>query len=121
MDVLSPILAILFVIGLLAGLLLLARRAALSKPTSLNSFRQRRLFSFPRRANPVSDEQCGLCVVKQASLTPSHRVHLLLVAGQNVLLCTHPQGCTVIMTNSRLTVRPATNDEHLPAEERSAG
>lgn len=100
MDVISPILAIFFVVGLLAGLLVLARRAGVGKPLSPGVFSKGRLFPFPVRRHSVAGERESLCILKQVVLSPSHRVHLVLVAGQNVLLCTHPQGCTVIPVGS---------------------
>ena len=96
MEVFLPIASSLFVIGLLYGLLLLARRAAVGKPISFGPLNKPRLFSFPRRSNPGGDDQKSLCVLKQVVLTPSHRLHLVRVTGEKVLLCTHPHGCTVI-------------------------
>jgi len=98
MEVLWPIASSLFVIGLLSALLLLARRAAMNKPLSFGALGRPQMLSFARRPDPGADDQKSLRVLRQAALTPSHRVHLLLVADQRVLLCTHPQGCTVIPT-----------------------
>ncbi len=96
MELLLPVASSLFVIGLLSGLLLLARRAAIGKPISFGSPGQSRLFFFPRRHDSARADQNSLCVLKQVVLTPSHRLHLVRTAGENVLLCTHPHGCTVI-------------------------
>src|SRR5277367_4446495 len=110
MDVVSPMLAILFVFGLLAGLLMLARRAATNKPLSLGVLNRRRLFSFPKRDDPSSADQKSLSVLRQATLTPSHRLHLLNVGGQQVLLCTHPQGCSVISAPDKVDERTVPYD-----------
>jgi hypothetical protein len=96
MEVGLPIASSIFVIGLLSGLLLLARRAAGGKAISLRSPLQPRLFSFPRRLKSGGDDQKCLIVLTQVALTPSHRLHLLSVGGEKVLLCTFAQGCTVI-------------------------
>jgi|SRR5271165_4964018 len=116
MEVLLPIAASLFVIGMLSGLLLLARRAAISKPISFGSPGRLRMFSFPRRQNPGSEDQRSLRVLKQVVLTPSHRLHLLLVAGDSVLLCTHPQGCTVIPATGSEVDRMTPSGAQQPGE-----
>ncbi len=109
MEVLLAIAASLFVIGLLAGLLLVARKLAVGRTVSLGLRGKRRLFAFPLGLNPGGDSQKSLYVLNQVALTPSHRLHLLLVTGEKVLLCTHPQGCTVIpAARSELELKPPT-------------
>ncbi len=38
----------------------------------------------------------SLTSVERISLTPQHSLHLVRVAGRELLLATHPHGCTVI-------------------------
>jgi hypothetical protein len=37
-----------------------------------------------------------LSVLKRSQLTPNHQLHLVIAMGQQILLCTHPQGCSII-------------------------
>jgi Flagellar biosynthesis protein, FliO len=119
MEVVLPIASSIFVIGLLSGLLLLARRAAGGKGISFRSPLQPRLFSFPRRLKAGGDDQKGLSVLTQVALTPSHRLHLLSVGGEKVLLCTFAQGCTVIPVIATKSDRVAPSA--IRPEERSVG
>ena len=38
----------------------------------------------------------ALASVERISLTPQHSLHLVRASGRELLLATHPQGCTVI-------------------------
>jgi hypothetical protein len=42
-----------------------------------------------------------LSVLKRSHLTPNHQLHLVTAMGQQILLCTHPQGCSIIPFDSQ--------------------
>jgi hypothetical protein len=42
-----------------------------------------------------------LSVLKRARLTPNHQLHLVIAMDQQILLCTHPQGCSIIPVGSK--------------------
>lgn len=63
-----------------------------------------KLFRGPRKIG--SRRSRSLEPVERLMLTPQHALHLIRVAGRDVIVATHPQGCTLI---------------HNPAIERGAG
>ncbi len=77
MAVTDQILAVVFVLGLLAGVLWLARRRS-GLP----------LIGRPRR----SGGEAALTVVGRLPLTPHHSLHLVRVGGRTILVGTHPAG-----------------------------
>jgi flagellar biogenesis protein FliO len=52
--------------------------------------------SFVRSRIGVSRQARSLEPVEKLMLTPQHALHLVRVAGRDVLVATHPQGCTFI-------------------------
>lgn len=48
----------------------------------------------PRRG--TSRTARALEPVEKLMLTPQHALHLIHIAGRDVILATHPQGCTLI-------------------------
>lgn len=78
MDVLRQILSVLLVFGLLGGALWMLRRG--------------RRMSFPG----TSRKQRSLEAIERMSLTPQHSLHLVRIRGREVVVATHPQGCSVV-------------------------
>jgi hypothetical protein len=39
-----------------------------------------------------------MIAVERLALTPQHTLHLVCIHGREVLLATHPQGCSAITT-----------------------
>jgi len=72
--------AIVVVFGLLAGVVYALRRRG--------GFEWSRLRAGPAKA---------LIAVERLALTPQHTLHLVRLAGQQMLLATHPQGCTLLL------------------------
>ena len=91
-DLVQPLLAIAFVLGLLFVLLFLVRRLAASGSLAQLAarWRARPLLrergSRPREAREVS-------ILGQLALTPTHRLHVVSLRGRDVVVVTHPQGC----------------------------
>jgi flagellar biogenesis protein FliO len=42
----------------------------------------------------------SLEAAERLALTPQHSIHLIRVHGREVVIATHPQGCTVIETGA---------------------
>jgi hypothetical protein len=100
MDAFRLAVGFLIVFGLLALLLVVSRRAK-NKGTSFvngllllknGSFRLRR--ELGRKGGLAS--ATNLQVERQHCLTPSHQLHVVTLDGQRLLLCTHPQGCSLL-------------------------
>ena len=88
MDAFRQVSAVLLVFGLL-GLVLWALRRAGSA-----SFRSTRIGSlFARR---MSGQPKALETLERISLTPQHALHLVRVNGRDLVVATHPQGCTLL-------------------------
>jgi hypothetical protein len=43
----------------------------------------------------------SLTALERISLTPQHSLHLVRASGRELLLATHPQGCTVISDSAQ--------------------
>ena len=82
MELFQQLSSVALVFLLLGGLLWLARRQG--------------------KLNPFGALQAGrkLESVERLVLTPQHSLHLVRVGGQELLVATHPQGCT-LLTESR--------------------
>ena len=81
MEVVQQVLAILLVFGLLAVTVWTLRRGSIALP---GAFRR-------ARGNSRSLES-----VERISLTAQHSVHLLRVNGRELVVMTHPQGCSSV-------------------------
>jgi flagellar biogenesis protein FliO len=81
MDEIQPILAVLFVLGLLGGTLYWLRAKGLARFNGKG---------FARR-----DEK-QMRTLERLSLTPQHSLHLVSVAGRTLLIAVSPGGCTVV-------------------------
>ncbi len=78
MEVIRQITAIIVVFGLLGlGMWALRRRSG------------------PLRFRPAK----SLAPVERLALTPQHAVHLIRVAGRELLIATHPNGLTLLTEN----------------------
>ncbi|MGA3188946.1 MAG: flagellar biosynthetic protein FliO [Bryobacteraceae bacterium] len=84
MDVLRQVFSVLLVFSLLGAVLWGLRRGGKV------SFR--RVFAGTRSQGHTR----SMVALERLSLTPQHTLHMLRVNGREVLIATHPQGCTVI-------------------------
>jgi flagellar biogenesis protein FliO len=84
MDVLQPILAVLFVLGLLCTALWIFRRKGWA--TGAAPIRRRR--DLPKQ----------LEVIDGLTLTPHHSLHLVRLADRVLLVGLSPQGCSLLDT-----------------------
>lgn len=50
--------------------------------------------AFLNRKN--SEAAAAFTVLQKTRITPTHQVHLLAIESDRLLICTHPQGCTVL-------------------------
>lgn len=98
MDILRFLAAILIVFGLLGALRFFSSRAG-KRPVlpGFLKFSWSAAFSRAAQGSAVSGER--LRTVKRIHLTASHQVHLLQIDNESLLLCTHPQGCTVLRSS----------------------
>ena len=80
MEALRQVLAVLFVLGLAVGAAWLARRKG--KTITM---------PFLERKGPSPFQTAG-----RLSLTPQHTLHLVRFGGRELLVATHPQGCSVL-------------------------
>jgi flagellar biogenesis protein FliO len=85
MDVLRQVFSILLVFSLLGGALWALRRGG--------NIRFRGLAGKRVRGNTKS-----MVAVERLSLTPQHTLHVIRIYGQEVVVATHPQGCSVVTT-----------------------
>jgi flagellar biogenesis protein FliO len=53
-------------------------------------------FLFRRTRNAKDDPDSCISIVSRLYLGPHHALYLISVMGSRVLLCTHPQGCSVV-------------------------
>jgi flagellar biogenesis protein FliO len=81
MEALQPLLAVLFVLGLLGGSLYWLRTKGLARFTGKGAGRQgaRRMQALER-----------------LPLTPQHSLHLVSVGGRSLLILVSPGACTVV-------------------------
>jgi hypothetical protein len=63
---------------------------------------------------PKPLESDSVRVLKRVSLTATHQLHLIGTAQDAFLLCTHPQGCTLLPTR---VGRPQPDREHLASQD----
>lgn len=83
MDVLRQIFSVLLVFSLLGGVLWALRRGG---RVSFSGLARKRILGNTR----------SLIAVERLSLTPQHTLHIVRVNGREVLVATHPQGCSVV-------------------------
>jgi flagellar biogenesis protein FliO len=81
MDVLRQVFSVLAVFSLLGAVLWLLRRGG--------------RISFQGFAR-VQGHTRSMVAVERLALTPQHTLHIVRVNGREVLVATHPQGCSVV-------------------------
>jgi flagellar biogenesis protein FliO len=81
MEVLQPVLAVLFVLGLLGGGLYCLRAKGLAR------------FNGKGFGPPAARQ---LQALERLALTPQHSLHLVSVGGKILLVAVSPGGCTVV-------------------------
>lgn len=92
------------VFGLLGLLAFFCRRKSARNPSTIGNSA---LLKFPFRSFGVHRRESGegapahLRVQKRVNLTPTHQLHLISTASANLLICTHPQGCSILQENAR--------------------
>jgi flagellar biogenesis protein FliO len=85
MDVLRQIFSVLLVFSLLGAVLWGLRRGG--------------RISFQAGKRALRNTR-SMAAVERLALTPQHTLHLVLINGHEILMATHPQGCTVIPTQA---------------------
>ena len=83
MDVLRQGFSVVLVFSLLGAVLWALRRGG---RVSFQGFAKKRILGHTQ----------SMGVVERLVLTPQHTLHVLRVNGREVILATHPQGCTLI-------------------------
>jgi flagellar biogenesis protein FliO len=83
MDVLRQVFSVLLVFSLLGVALWALRRGG---RVSFQGFARKR----------IPGHSKSMAVVERLALTPQHTLHVVRVNGREVIVATHPQGCTVI-------------------------
>ena len=87
MDVLRQVFSVLLVFSLLGVVLWLLRR---SGTISFQGLARMRVLGYS------TDHTRSLIAVERLALTPKHTLHLVCIHGREVLVATHPQGCSVL-------------------------
>ena len=85
MDVLRQVFSVLLVFSLLGAVLWLLRRGGRISFQNLARVR-------------VQGNTRSMVAVERLVLTPQHTLHLVCIHGREVLVATHPQGCSFITT-----------------------
>ncbi len=83
MDVLRQVFSVLLVFSLLGAVLWALRRGG---KVSLRGFLGMRTLERTK----------SMVVVERMALTPQHTLHVVRVNGREMVLATHPQGCTIM-------------------------
>ena len=81
MDAIQPVIAVLFVLGLLGGGLYWLRAKGLARFNG-------------KGAGRLGTRQ--MRVIERLPLTPQHSLHLVTVGGRRLLVAVSPGGCTVV-------------------------
>lgn len=100
MDLFRVALALFTVFGVLAILYFVSRRAPAGTPRLLESARNACSGKF--RLFPSQKNSAELEVLRRVNLTATHQLHLVRTAREVVLVCTHPQGCTLLEKHDAL-------------------
>jgi len=90
MDVLRQVFSVLLVFSLLGAVLWLLRRGGRI------SFQGLTVRGLARTR--VQGKTKSMVAVERLALTPQHTLHIVRVNGREVLVATHPQGCSVVTT-----------------------
>jgi len=95
-SITRQLLAILLVFGLLGFTLWKLRRGG--NPAALLGSWQK-LTPWRRTAPWGSNKVRAMESLERLSLTPQHALHLVRVQGREIVVATHPQGCTLLLNN----------------------
>jgi hypothetical protein len=87
MDVLRQVFSVLLVFSLLGAVLWVLRRG---KTISFRGFGKR----FIGKRTPSHTR--SMVAVERMALTPNHVLHVVRFNGRDLLVATHPQGCTLV-------------------------
>ena len=90
MDVLRQVVSVLLVFSLLGAVLWVLRRGG---RISLQGFTVNGLATKRAMGNTRT-----MVAVERLALTPQHTLHMVRINGREVLVATHPQGCSVVTT-----------------------
>jgi flagellar biogenesis protein FliO len=85
MDVLRQVFSVLLVFSLLGAVLWMLRRGG------------RISFQGLARTRAMGNTR-SMVAVERLALTPQHTLHIVRIHGSEVLVATHPQGCSVVTT-----------------------
>lgn len=85
MDVVRQVFSVLLVFSLLGATLWALRR---SGRVSFQGLARKRVLGNTK----------SMVAVERLALTPQHTLHLVCIHGREVLVATHPQGCSVVTT-----------------------
>jgi flagellar biogenesis protein FliO len=88
MDMARPVTAVVFVLALLGAVLWAVRRAARSLPRPLSS-----RWRIPARTRKLE-------AIERVALTPQHALHLVRFGDRELVVSTHPQGCSVLVSHA---------------------
>ncbi len=88
-------LSVLVVFALLGGALFTLRRGSLGW-LKLRTFRWRSLRWSSLRLARVPARAKALATMERLALTPHHSLHLVRIQGREVVVATHPHGCTLL-------------------------
>ncbi len=94
MDLFRVTLALVTVFGLLGSLYFVTTRAKTRTPRLLASARE--ACSGKLRFGANRSQAGELEILRRVNLTPTHQLHLVKTLQREFLLCTHPQGCTLL-------------------------
>jgi flagellar biogenesis protein FliO len=83
MDVLRQVFSVLLVFSLLGAVLWALRRGG---RISFQGLARKR----------IPGQTKSMVAVERLALTPQHTLHLVCINGREVLVATHPQGCSVV-------------------------
>jgi hypothetical protein len=100
MDFFRVALALVTVFGLLGSLYLFSSRLKKRIPIALGE--SGTIWSGKFRVTTGLKNSTTLQVRRRIHLTATHQLHLISASDEEFLLCTHPQGCTVLRTPSAL-------------------
>jgi hypothetical protein len=89
MDVLRQVFSVLLVFSLLGAVLWVLRRGGRISFQGL---------AWKRALGYQTGHARSMIAVERLVLTPQHTLHLVCIHGREVLVATHPQGCSVVTT-----------------------
>lgn len=98
MDVLRQVFSILLVFSLLGAVLWVLRRGGNISFQGL---------AWKRALGYQTGNTRSMIAVERLVLTPQHTLHLVCIHGREVLVATHPQGCSVVTGGATMAAERA--------------